>query len=100
MKVQTHIPDCEEIDDCISLSYNIEIGELHERDKHSWIEMVGYKARQDEDEEYFMKRVKSLDFEFKMNHIAQIIKIEVIGNYKTKQANILEQKNLCKFNSL
>jgi len=33
MKVQSHIPDDDLLEDCISLTYNVEIGELHERDK-------------------------------------------------------------------
>ena len=33
------IPDDDFIDDCISLTYNVEIGELYESDKYSWIEV-------------------------------------------------------------
>ena len=33
MRIQTILPDDEDLEDCISLIYNVEIGELHERDK-------------------------------------------------------------------
>ena len=41
MRIQSIIPDDEIMDDCISLTYSVEIGELHERDKYSWIEVLG-----------------------------------------------------------
>ena len=41
MRIQSIIPDDEMMDDCISLTYSVEIGELHERDKYSWIEVLG-----------------------------------------------------------
>jgi hypothetical protein len=34
------IPDDDLIDDCISLTYNVEIGELYESDKYNWIEVL------------------------------------------------------------
>ena len=56
---------------CQSLTYNVEIGELHERDKFSWIETKGV-GRQNigtlED-----KKFKQLDFKFKLNHIKQVV---------------------------
>ena len=33
MRIQTVLPDDEFLDEAISLTYNVEIGELHERDK-------------------------------------------------------------------
>ena len=67
MRIQTVLPDDEFLDDAISLIYNIEIGELHERDKFQWIEVI--TIQQHEDEDILFKKVKFLDFEFKMNHI-------------------------------
>jgi len=52
------------------------------------------RSRDDSDEELFLKRVKVLDFEFKMHYISQVIKIEVTANYKSKTANVLEQKSI------
>ena len=52
---------------CQSLTYNVEIGELHERDKFTWIESKGVgrsNSRSLED-----KKLKQLDFKFKLNHI-------------------------------
>ena len=82
MRIQTVLPDDEFLDDAISLTYNVEIGELHERDKFQWIEVI--TIQQHEDEDILFKKIKFLDFEFKMNHIKQIIKIEIIANYKKK----------------
>jgi hypothetical protein len=33
MKILSQIPDDDEIEGCVSLTFNVEIGELHERDK-------------------------------------------------------------------
>eukprot|EP00354_Favella_ehrenbergii_P012511 CAMPEP_0170455816 /NCGR_PEP_ID=MMETSP0123-20130129/3651_1 /TAXON_ID=182087 /ORGANISM="Favella ehrenbergii, Strain Fehren 1" /LENGTH=95 /DNA_ID=CAMNT_0010719073 /DNA_START=128 /DNA_END=415 /DNA_ORIENTATION=- len=52
---------------CMSLTYNVEIGELHERDKFTWIDSKGVgrsKTSSLED-----KKLKQLDFKFKLNHI-------------------------------
>jgi hypothetical protein len=56
------------------LQYNIEIGELHERDKFSWIETIRsvrgkqniMKGRDDgsDSDEYLIKKIKTHDFEF------------------------------------
>jgi hypothetical protein len=83
MRIQTLLPDDEFMDDSISLIYNVEIGELHERDKFQWIEVITISKLND-DEDIMFKKVKFLDFEFKMNHIKQIIKIEIIANFKKK----------------
>ena len=75
MRVQSAIPDDEAMDDCVSLTYNIEFGELHERDKYSWVEIIkNISAREDDEDEeeefdYIFKKTKFIDFEFKMNHI-------------------------------
>jgi hypothetical protein len=100
MRVQTVIPDDDLIDDCISLTYNVEIGELYESDRYSWIEVpsntVSINKHAQDDEDIFFKKVKSLDFEFKMNHIKQVIKIEIVGNYKKTSDQALNNKTLCK----
>lgn len=103
MRIQTTIMDDDEIDDCISLTYNVEIGELYESDKYSWVEVlsnniipINKNGVSQEDEDVFFKKVKYLDFEFKMNMIKQIIKIEIVGNYKQKPDQPPNNKTLCK----
>ena len=67
---------------CESLSYTVEIGELHERDKFSWIEdkvsRRGHNSLQD-------KKLRKLDFNFKLNHIKQVIKVEIYGIFRPKK---------------
>lgn len=108
MKIQTSIPDDEMMDDCVSLTYSIEFGELHERDKLQWIEPLRKQQPisknrveyDDEDEDIIFKKIKFIDFEFKMNHIKQTIKIEITANYKTKQQQEGQQKSIfCGFYS-
>mgnify|MGYP006952866177 FL=1 len=96
--------DDDEIDDCISLTYNVEIGELYESDKYSWVEVLtnnvnisNKSSANQDDEDLFFKKVKYLDFEFKMNMIKQIIKIEIVGNYKQKGVQVIANKTLCKY---
>ena len=56
----------------------MEIGELHERDKISWIEdprksiMMSKTGGNlsDDDEDIFFKKIKTHDLEFRMNHIS------------------------------
>ena len=74
MRIQTEIPDDELMDGCISLTYNVEIGELHERDKYTWNEVLGSTQpinksalADEEDDEILFKKMKALDFEFKTN---------------------------------
>ena len=67
MRIQTSIADDEFMDDCVSLQYVIEFGELHERDKYHWIEAINRPV--DDDQEYVFKKTKTIDFEFKMNYI-------------------------------
>lgn len=38
----------------------------------------------DEHEDIIFKKVKHMEFEFKMNHIKQILKIEIVGNFNAK----------------
>jgi hypothetical protein len=76
------------MDDCVSLTYLLEFGELHERDKYNWVESINDTAPQDEDDYIIFKKVKHMDFVFKMNHIKQILKLEIMGNFKKK--NIVE----------
>ena len=56
---------------CQSLSYNLEIGEMHERDKFNWMDnkSIGRSA----DGGLEDKKCKSLDFNFKLNHIKQVV---------------------------
>lgn len=50
---------------CQSLSYNVEIGELHERDKFHWVvNKTGKYSGGLQD-----KKEKTIDFRFRMNHI-------------------------------
>ena len=56
---------------CQSLTYNVEIGELHERDKFSWTESKGMGRRSTTNLED--KKLKELDFKFKLNHIKQVV---------------------------
>ena len=53
------------MDQCVSLNYTVEIGEFHERDKFSWTEMRPNAEQSLEG----LKKIKNLDFDFKMNHI-------------------------------
>ena len=76
MRIQTTIMDDDEIDDCVSLTYNVEIGELYESDKYSWVEVfnnnvsnISMSSSNQDDDDTFFKKVKNLDFEFKMNMI-------------------------------
>ena len=38
MRIQSSIPEDDIMDDCASLTYSVEFGELHERDKYQWVE--------------------------------------------------------------
>ena len=72
MRIQSAVPDDDIMDDCVSLTYSVEFGELHERDKYQWVEVVKPLTIKQQDEEEFdlaFKKMKVLDFEFKMNHI-------------------------------
>lgn len=82
MRVQTQIPDDELMDDCLSLTYYLEFGELHERDKYSWVEQISQNYDEDQESDFFFKKIMHMDFDFKMNHIKQILKIEIVGNFK------------------
>ena len=62
---------------CQSISYNVEIGELHERDKFNWIENKTGKRNSTGGLED--KKVKQLDFNFKLNHIKQVVSSILIG---------------------
>ena len=82
------IPDDDFMDDCVSLTYNVEFGEFHERDKYTWVESLALNKVSEDDEMIFRKN-KYMDFEFKMNHIKQIIKLEITANFKTKQSGVV-----------
>jgi len=58
---------------CQSLTYNVEIGELHERDKFTWTESKGMGRRSTTNLED--KKLKQLDFKFKLNHIKQVVSL-------------------------
>ena len=53
------------MDLCVSLTYTLEIGEFHERDKFQWTEVTG-GANGTLDG---IKKIQTFDFAFKMNHI-------------------------------
>ena len=90
MRVQTSIPDDEAMDECVSLTYTLELGELHSRDKYNWVESIQDSTPYDSDSDILFKKVKHLDFCFKMNHIKQVMKLEISGNFKKK--NVCESK--------
>jgi len=71
------------MDTCAALTYTVEIGEFHERDKFSWTEVRRHSGEGSESLEG-VKKVKNLDFDFKMNHIKQVIRMEVTGKFKHK----------------
>ena len=51
------------MDDCISLTYTLELGELHSRDKYNWVESISDSIQAiDSDSEILFKKVKHLDF--------------------------------------
>lgn len=102
MRIQTSIPDDELMDDCVSLMYSVEIGELHERDKFQWIEPVSKptsikqnkKAQELLDQGVVFQRVRSMDIEFGMNHIKQVLKLEVTANIKKRSESIITQQRI------
>lgn len=55
---------------CQSLSYSIEIGELHERDKFTWVVNKTGKAG---GSGLLDRKFKQWDFRFRMNHIKQVV---------------------------
>ena len=73
---------------CESLSYNLEIGELHERDKFSWIENRVQKKGANSLTE---KKFRKLDFNFKLNHIKQVIKVEIYGIFRPRKKQKLPE---------
>jgi hypothetical protein len=58
------------------MNVSIEIGELHERDKFQWNEEHKIERKKNS---VYGKRNRIFDFEFKMNHIKQIVKVEISG---------------------
>lgn len=60
------------------LNFSIEIGESHERDKFSWSEATQVVKKKNTS---YGSRSKHFDFEFKMNHIKQIIRLEISGQF-------------------
>ena len=61
---------------CQSLSYNVEIGELHERDKFNWI--INKTNQRGSTGGLEDKKIKQLDFNFKLNHIKQVVSIDFV----------------------
>ena len=59
MTIKSEINDEEVLEECKNLYYSVEIGELHERDKFSWSELI----------EVQQSKTKTLEFAFKLNHI-------------------------------
>lgn len=87
MIVQVDIADDEEWDDdndydlldrCLEMNVHIEIGELHERDKFTASDLHRLERKKNT---VFGKRSYPFEFEFKMNHIKQIVKVELIGKF-------------------
>lgn len=87
LQVQLELEDDETFDDeddydllhrCLSLDVLLEIGESHDRDKFSWKEAHSLNKKKNS---VFGQRVKECEFEFKMNHIKQIVKLEICGNF-------------------
>ena len=85
MQIQAEITEDDEWDDdeeydllhrCEMLNFSIEIGESHERDKFSWSEATQVVKKKNTS---YGSRSKHFDFEFKMNHIKQIIRLEISG---------------------
>ena len=74
---------------CVSLSYNVEIGELHERDKFSWIDSKGVGRSKTASLEE--KKLKQLDFKFKLNHIKQIVSTWSITPYLRLSFSYIDQ---------
>jgi hypothetical protein len=60
---------------CQSLSYNVEIGELHERDKFNWVVNKTGKAG---GSGLTDKKMKQIDFRFQMNHIKQVVSSPIL----------------------
>jgi hypothetical protein len=99
MRIQTLLPDDEFMDDCVSLTYLVEFGELHERDKYQWVESIQNSVHADEEDEILFRKTKNMDFEFKMNHIKQTIKLEIVGNFKQKRGEVSQKPIFCGFYS-
>ena len=87
MQVSSQIDDDDDWDDeedydllhrCEMLVFTVEIGELHERDKFTWSEPTQVSKKKNS---CYGLRVKELDFEFKMNHIKQVIRFEIAGQF-------------------
>lgn len=57
---------------CQSLSFNVEIGELHERDRFSWVVNKTGKAG---GSGLTDRKINTIDFRFRMNHIKQVVSI-------------------------
>jgi hypothetical protein len=67
------------MDNCVSLTYSLEIGEFHERDKFSWTEVAGAGTLD------AVKCLKKIEFDFKMNHIKQLLRVEITGKFRHKK---------------
>lgn len=63
---------------CEMLIFTVEIGELHERDKFTWSELTSVTKKKNS---CYGLRKKELEFEFKMNHIKQVIRLEIAGQF-------------------
>lgn len=74
MTVVSHIMDDELLEECKSLQYSVEIGEIHERDKYQWAEYQDLESQ----------KKKKLEFDFKMNHIKQVVSIDSYDVYRSK----------------
>ena len=87
MQVSSDIADDDDWDDeddydllhrCEMLVFTVEIGELHERDKFTWSEPTSINKKKNSS---YGLRTKELEFDFKMNHIKQVIRLEIAGQF-------------------
>ena len=73
------------LDKCLFLSYQLDFGELHDRDRLKWQE-----SRDIED-----LKTKQHNFDFKMNYMKSMMKLDIYGNYQSSRAtDPLNQKLL------
>jgi hypothetical protein len=106
LAVELDFADDEECDDddwdildrCTSLSVHIEIGETHERDKFSY--EIPCRVEKKKNTVYGKHR-KQFDFEFKMNHIKQTVRVEISGKFlhknpRSSTSGDTYQKSICK----
>lgn len=80
--------DFDLIDRCEMLFFNVEIGEMHERDKFHWAEHCHLQKRRGSGapNTAYALRSKEIEFDFKMNHIKQTIRYEISGMFAPRNS--------------